>query len=790
MRVRARHKQDATKEAHMPIQTDYQALSGAAKRMLGTQRSKASIEEMTRALPGVVEHPGRVITSPTLAGVPVNVRVNDPGEDVGAGQDTTQSEPTLAVYPPHVVVAFNDSNPVGSFSGYSTSGDAGISFTDDVAVSGAQNGDPVLAVDRLGTFYYAMLSTDAAGNPSIGVAKSTDFGATFAAPVAASAPIDAAGDFQDKEWLACDTTGGANDRNLYLAWTRFQDNGQATVVFARSTDQNTTWSTPTNLSAAGSVNAPPQGAMPSVAPDGSVYVTWLDRSNGELHIRRSVDGGATFTNPVAGAGALATITQIPGTLNGSIDANSFPSIAVSPAGTLHLVCAQMDGTDTSNVFHSRSTDQGQSWSALHVVNDVTAGDQWMPSVAVASNGVVGVMYYDRRNDPANMNIDVYLSMSTDDGVTFAPAKPVTDASFPPEVNFDPIIRAGYMGDYNQMVAAGTRFYLAWGDNRDTVGTRHDPNVYFAVVGTEDCYVRDNPADDGTVPSTAGQAWQSPDILPQMNPSVFGTPNPVTIQVHNFGPIEASQVTVRLYWADPATYIPRAAWRPDRIQVGTATTNEQIIAAVPAGGMNTAPQPFIWNPPDPLWATQLGHFCLLAEIESVGDPLTYPGAGGWQTIERDNNLAVRNVHVQPVGSHPRSDIHFFIGAELETELVTDLCADTRQVPPGMEMTLRISESIARHAKVEGAEIVHGKDDDDQHMRLQLRTGRVTRITGLRLPPGRKSHAVIHLVTPRANQSQEGVLRLTQQIAGQTVGGLLYLLEKPDAISTQHPDTQTP
>src|SRR5579863_2069672 len=45
----------------------------------------------------------------------------------------------------------------------------------------------------------------------------------------------------------------------------------------------------------------------------------------------------------------------------------------------------------------------------------TATDQWAPSVAVASNGVVGVMFYDRRNDPANLNIDVYLVMSTNVG---------------------------------------------------------------------------------------------------------------------------------------------------------------------------------------------------------------------------------------------------------------------------------------------------------------------------------------------------------------------------------------
>src|SRR5216683_7909206 len=65
---------------------------------------------------------------------------------------------------------------------------------------------------------------------------------------------------------------------------------------------------------------------------------------------------------------------------------------------------------TSDVFLTVSHDHGKTWSApVRVNDDATQTDQWMPSVAVTEEGTVGVMFYDRRNDPgANLNIDVYL----------------------------------------------------------------------------------------------------------------------------------------------------------------------------------------------------------------------------------------------------------------------------------------------------------------------------------------------------------------------------------------------
>jgi hypothetical protein len=337
-----------------------------------------------------------------------------------------------------------------------------------------------------------------------------------------------------------------------------------------------------------------------------------------------------------------------------------------------------------------------------------------------------------------------------------------------------------MGDYNHMVASGTRFHMVWGDNRDTVGSRHDPNVYYAVAGTEDCYVRDNPADDGTVPSTPGQAWQSPDIIPAMNPSVFGTPNPVLVRAHNMGPRPATSVRVKFFWTDPATYIPVSAWRSDRITVETnpgifTPTNEQMINSVPAGGFTETAKPFIWDPPPPAWATaDRGHFCLLTQIESAGDPVTFAG-GGWESIERDNNLAVRNVHVNDVGGNSPARIPFFIVGDLKERWLADLFFDPRPLPRGMALTVTLPAAIIKGAKLEYLKIV---SERAREVTLAIEAGKVARIRGLQLAPKGRHLAELQ-IKPYKEAFKTATLTITQRVGGNVVGGLRYLLRPKNA-----------
>ena len=249
--------------------------------------------------------------------------------------------------------------------------------------------------------------------------------------------------------------------------------------FARSIDQGVTGHRPGPLPARRHDLPPRAGAGRS--PDGTLYVTWFDGTDGQILIARSEDGGLTFANPVSGGGAVISTGLFDSVgLKGGGTAFSFPDLATDAQGNLYLAYPGWVVGQRADIFLVRSTDMGLTWTNPALVNDDgTDSDQWLPAVAVAANGVVGVMFYDRRNDTGIGNTDVYLAQSFDGGLTFLPNRRVTSVSFPPTFQFDPNGTTFPVDDRNQMAAEGNQFSMVWADNRDLVGVRNDPNVYFA-----------------------------------------------------------------------------------------------------------------------------------------------------------------------------------------------------------------------------------------------------------------------------------------------------------------------
>jgi hypothetical protein len=430
--------------------------------------------------------------SATADDPPPNVRVNDPGEDTAAGNQTTQKRPTLVVDGLNVLVAFNDSTLPSTFSGIARSNDGGRTFVDGGRLDGGPRGNPVLAADGAGNIYYSAVGGPSGTLTFIAVSRSTDGGATFGAPVDASPTATRPDRAQLEAWLTAEKASAGG--TLYLAWTDYivDATDPAKILFARSTDQGATWSTPLVLSTVGVTfgSGSPGKVVSAVAPDGTIYVTWVDQDVNEIRIARSDDAGLSFLNPVAGGGPVQAIHPFfevapdgPGPIV-VILADTRADLAVGGDGTVYVVYpARASSADVGDVFLVRSTDRGRTWSTpLRINDDATTNNQWMPCVAVAANGVVGVMFYDRRNDPANVDTDVYLAQSVNGGLSFLPNRRITDVSFPPsrpDLTDPNPLSFFFYADYNRMVAQGNDFYMVWADNRDKVGSRSDPDIYFA-----------------------------------------------------------------------------------------------------------------------------------------------------------------------------------------------------------------------------------------------------------------------------------------------------------------------
>jgi uncharacterized repeat protein (TIGR01451 family) len=491
----------------------------------------------------------------------VDVQVNNSATDTP--ENTTQSETTLAVRGDTICAGFNDAGAGAGLSGLARSANLGGTWADLGTLGAGSRGDPVIAVDEgTGTFFYAEIATIAGGN-AIGVARSTDDCQTFGAPSDASpntSPL-AATTLSDKPWIAVDNTGGANDGNVYVCWTRFVDtdnDGQANTSelrFSRSTDGGATYVNEQVIQPQGTG---PFGCSVGVGPNGNVNVAWADRAGGtanDIRFRASTDGGVTF-----GANTqVSTGNRHPGTdqqvmcdvnrptLNGNIRMLHQAWLAVDDTGgpfdgNIYVVWASdpvsaMGTSDHSDVFFSRSTNGGANWSAPLQLGGGTLTDQFEPFVTVAGAGAVSVAWYDRRNDPTNnMNIDVYKSFSRDGGATFDPIVRVTDQSFGvPQLNpnFNPGIARCYMGEYIGVAGDAHNFYYLWGDNRNTVTSvafpagRPDPDVFFEF-------------EEAPVVNDADLSIEKSD---SPDPVVAGEELVYTIDVENDGPDIALDVEV-------------------------------------------------------------------------------------------------------------------------------------------------------------------------------------------------------------------------------------------------------
>ena len=493
---------------------------------------------------------GAVALSTALAATAfagVDVQVNNTATDNVAQDRTTQSETSLVVGPDGEICAgFNDFGPNG-LSGFARSTNFGATWTDLGGLN--ERGDPVLAHHIASdTYYYANLGTQ-----QIRVNRSTDGCQTFGAAVNASTLFNAAGNvttLADKPWIAVDNTGGVNDGDVYLCFTRFFDtnnpsdgNADASELrVMRSTDGGNTY---TNEQVLAGTAQQAFGCNVQVGSDGGVNVTWARRDNDNIAFRRSTDGGLTYGGEVTVNSAATrepgtdTIVACGGTnrptLTGNIrmlhqawmatdtsggpnDGNLYVAWGSDPAGT----------PDNSDVFFSRSTDNGATWSAMmQIGGGGGATDQFEPNVAVNDVGDVAVVWYDRRNDATNnTNIDVYTAFSADGGATFQPIVRVTDVSFGvPQLNpnFNPGAAQCYMGEYIAIDGSGARFYYLWGDNRNTVTNanwpagRPDPDIFFDVLAgptPPSC-----PA--GLVPTIVGTAGNNDILGTPGNDVIFG-----------------------------------------------------------------------------------------------------------------------------------------------------------------------------------------------------------------------------------------------------------------------------
>src|SRR5262245_27482089 len=250
----------------------------------------------------------------------------DSGTDFEA-QHETQVEPDSHAFGRTIVTVFQS----GRFAdggaeriGFSTSRDGGRTWRPGrLPGSFERVSDPVIAYDSAHRWWIA---TSLASEEAVAINRSRD-GTAWRDPMLVSSN----GQEYDKEWVRCDNWPRSAFRGrCYLSYMNFANN---TIETRRSTDGGATWSAPVAVDAR-RAPAGVNGPQIAVRPNGQVvlvFSVWGSplQSENEIGAVLSVDGGASFSAP-------ARATTLGGTELPWLRAPPFTSVDVDAAGTIYV----------------------------------------------------------------------------------------------------------------------------------------------------------------------------------------------------------------------------------------------------------------------------------------------------------------------------------------------------------------------------------------------------------------------------------------------------------------------
>ena len=300
-------------------------------------------------------------------------------------------------------------------------------------------GDPQVAYTAQGTALMVALTMNKSDQgkdcASMHVWRSEDGGKTWQPP--SQIPCSPS---WDHEQIVVDTTKGRFAGRIYIGV--LYDYPVYRVGVFRSDDDGRTWVGPVEAANGGGTLGI-NDVTPMVLSDGTLIVPYGDfpfkpedrPSKGMAHENfwtvASTDGGVTFSAPRKSVVQDYSLDDKESKLAG------FGKFAADSEGKAYrdrLYTVWEDARfGNYRILFSRSTDRGKTWSEPKLLESgLDKGvKQWQPAIAVNKDGVVGVTWFDSREDKEGKKFHQYFAASVDGGDTFTkPAQVSSEISDP------------------------------------------------------------------------------------------------------------------------------------------------------------------------------------------------------------------------------------------------------------------------------------------------------------------------------------------------------------------------
>ncbi len=313
----------------------------------------------------------------------------------------------------------------------------------------------------------------------------------------------------DQPWLLVnrDPTNASQD-NVYVAYDELNSNSMRVAVSLGTNPPNFVRDNLSGNTGGGFVN--PGHRLAVDQNNGAVYSLWQVRTgsgddsthNISYRLNRSTDGGQTWTLNGNGGGiqvATGDSTQACpsgcgmgctnntfkfGTVNALLGGVLHAAVDPTNSDVYYVYGNRDSGTNNNRLAIRRLTSDGMGGlnigAEVFVTGQVQAA---LPSVAVASDGTVGVLYtqFDGLSPMSSIPMfSVHFAMSIDQGATF-PTDLVLE-NFLSSATDSGACRQRVLGDYQQVKAVGTTFYGVFTGNGVPFGrttANHDP-IFFKV----------------------------------------------------------------------------------------------------------------------------------------------------------------------------------------------------------------------------------------------------------------------------------------------------------------------